>query len=145
VAAATTIVNAKVFDATLSQDWTSVRFADAQVAKVVAAVRERRPRRRPLSRHHPTHRRHRLRAEVRHRRGGRRLRRVARRQSPLTGMAGAADSSFVDVNRTTAPNRQSVSRSFETFKPPGLPASVTTISKAFEPTLNGPTIVKNFR
>ena len=56
MAAATTIVNAKVFDGTKSQDWTSVRRAfvasaaeteqldafDTQVAKVVAAVRERR-------------------------------------------------------------------------------------------------------
>jgi nucleoside-diphosphate-sugar epimerase len=42
-----------------------------------------RPRRRPLPRHHPAHPRHRLRADLRRRRGGRRLRRVARRQPPL--------------------------------------------------------------
>ncbi|MFI6597414.1 amidohydrolase family protein [Nonomuraea sp. NPDC050536] len=36
VAAATTIVNAKVFDGTQSQDWTSVRFADGLITKCSA-------------------------------------------------------------------------------------------------------------
>jgi imidazolonepropionase-like amidohydrolase len=35
--AATTIVNAKVFDGTKSQDWTSVRFADGLITKCSAA------------------------------------------------------------------------------------------------------------
>ena len=35
--AATTIVNAKVFDGTTSQDWTSVRFADGLITKCSAA------------------------------------------------------------------------------------------------------------
>jgi imidazolonepropionase-like amidohydrolase len=37
VAAATTIVNAKVFDGTKSQDWTSVRFADGLITECSAA------------------------------------------------------------------------------------------------------------
>jgi len=37
VAAATTIVNAKVFDGTRSRDWTSVRFADGLITKCSAA------------------------------------------------------------------------------------------------------------
>ena len=37
VAAATTIVNAKVFDGTKSQDWTSVRFADGLITNCSAA------------------------------------------------------------------------------------------------------------
>jgi predicted amidohydrolase YtcJ len=36
VAAATTIVNAKVFDGTTSQDWTSVRFADGLITECSA-------------------------------------------------------------------------------------------------------------
>ena len=35
--AATTIVNAKVFDGTKSQDWTSVRFADGLITKCSVA------------------------------------------------------------------------------------------------------------
>ena len=35
--AATTIVNAKVFDGTKSQDWTSVRFADGLITECSAA------------------------------------------------------------------------------------------------------------
>src|SRR5690349_23057526 len=35
--AATTIVNAKVFDGTKSQDWTSVRFADGLITTCSAA------------------------------------------------------------------------------------------------------------
>jgi hypothetical protein len=40
--AATTIVNAKVFDGTKSQDWTSVRFADGLITKcsVASAAQE---------------------------------------------------------------------------------------------------------
>ena len=40
--AATTIVNAKVFDGTMSQDWTSVRFADGLITEcsVASAARE---------------------------------------------------------------------------------------------------------
>ena len=40
--AATTIVNAKVFDGTTSQDWTSVRFADGLITECspVSAARE---------------------------------------------------------------------------------------------------------
>ena len=34
---ATTIVNAKVFDGTKSQDWTSVRFADGLITECSAA------------------------------------------------------------------------------------------------------------
>lgn len=37
MAAATTIVNAKVFDGTMSQDWTSVRFADGLITECSAA------------------------------------------------------------------------------------------------------------
>lgn len=37
MAAATTIVNAKVFDGTRSQDWTSVRFADGLITECSAA------------------------------------------------------------------------------------------------------------
>jgi imidazolonepropionase-like amidohydrolase len=37
VAAATMIVNAKVFDGTKSQDWTSVRFADGLITECSAA------------------------------------------------------------------------------------------------------------
>ena len=37
MAAATMIVNAKVFDGTKSQDWTSVRFADGLIADCPAA------------------------------------------------------------------------------------------------------------
>ena len=37
MAAATTIVNAKVFDGTKSRDWTSVRFADGLITKCSAA------------------------------------------------------------------------------------------------------------
>jgi imidazolonepropionase-like amidohydrolase len=37
VAAATTIVNAKVFDGTKSRDWTSVRFADGLITECSAA------------------------------------------------------------------------------------------------------------
>ncbi|MEU7143964.1 amidohydrolase family protein [Nocardia sp. NPDC046473] len=36
MAAATTIVNAKVFDGTMSQDWSSVRFADGQITECAA-------------------------------------------------------------------------------------------------------------
>jgi hypothetical protein len=35
--AATTIVNAKVFDATKSQDWTSIQFADGLITKCSVA------------------------------------------------------------------------------------------------------------
>jgi imidazolonepropionase-like amidohydrolase len=35
--AATTIVNAKVFDGTKAQDWTSVRFADGLITQCSAA------------------------------------------------------------------------------------------------------------
>jgi predicted amidohydrolase YtcJ len=40
--AATTIVNAKVFDGTKAQDWTSVRFADGRITKcsVASAAQE---------------------------------------------------------------------------------------------------------
>ena len=42
MAAATTIVNAKVFDGTKSRDWTSVRFADGLITECspVSAARE---------------------------------------------------------------------------------------------------------
>jgi imidazolonepropionase-like amidohydrolase len=42
VAAATTIVNAKVFDETKSRDWTSIRFADGLITEcpAVSAARE---------------------------------------------------------------------------------------------------------
>ena len=49
----------------------------------VSSGRPERPGRRPVPRHHPADPRHWLRADLRRRRGGRRLRRVACRQPPL--------------------------------------------------------------